>query len=54
MILFRLNDSSANNLIPEKILAVMSFMYNKNIVGPHTVPSGTPEQHEYNMLICDL
>ena len=35
--------SSANSCSGDKILLVMSLIYNKNIRGPSTVPCGTPD-----------
>jgi len=52
MILFGVNDmiriqSSASNLMHDKILVVMSLMYHRNMSGPSTVPWGTPDQNRH-------
>jgi len=36
--------SSANNLISERMSLAMSLMYSKNNKGPRTVPCGTPDE----------
>ena len=42
MILYN-RQSSANILKGEFMLVMISFMYNRNISGPRTVPWGTPD-----------